>query len=77
MTGSGTMLGSGINNVAAALVFRKVASLGIEVDIKISGEGMNHTVEIALPDGRRWTIHNAREWFELYPILRRGTASGV
>ena len=77
MKPSGTMLESGINAVAAALVFRKVASLGIEATVKISGEGMNHTIEIALPDGRSWTIRNAREWFKLYPILRRGTASGV
>jgi len=57
---SATMLETGINAVAAALVHRKVASLGVEANIRVTGEGMNHKIEIWLPDGRRWLIESAR-----------------
>ncbi len=73
MGDSATMLESGINSVAAAFVFRKAACLGIELTIRIAGCGMNHIIYIALPDGRKWTIRNARDWFELQSTLRRGT----
>ena len=70
---SGTMLESGINSVAAALVLRHMARMGIEAEVRIEGEGMNHNIKINLPDGRHWNITSAREWFELAQILRRGT----
>ena len=67
---SGTMLESGINSVAAALVGRKLAGLGLELGYRITGEVMNHKIEIWLPDGRSWLIENARQWFECQTKLR-------
>ena len=63
MKKSGTMLRGGINNVAAALAFRRLATMGIEMSVYVSGAGMNHVLDVYLPDGRSWEITNARELF--------------
>ena len=63
---------TGINNVAACLVSRKVRSMMPGVSVKIEGEGMNHRIVITLPGGRTEVITSAWQWFRLRLELMNG-----
>ena len=67
---SGTMLESGINNLAAALIKRNVINLGIECTLQILGKGMNHRILIKLSTGESFDIKNSKQWFAAYTKLR-------
>lgn len=64
------MLTSGLNNIAVALIFRKLITLGIECTMQVFGSEMNHKILIVSSTGVSFEIENSKQWFETYQQLR-------
>ena len=70
MVEEGEFMARGMNASAAALTFRKLASFGLEMEIRPKGRGMNHVLIVDLPDGRHYRLKTARQCFDLYDTLQ-------